>query len=139
MKVVIKSAYAEKEEISRLFSEYTQMLMDEDPQIARCLQVQGYQEELGDLRKKYGEPEGRLYILYVDDKAAGCVGMRKLTNESCEMKRLFVRPEYRSHGLGRKLAERILAEAEKEGYREIFLDTFSFLREAVSLYEKMGF
>ena len=69
----IKLGYDEKEDVKKLFLEYTDMLIKSEPGMAKYLQIQNYDDELLHLDKKYGVPEGRLYIAYIDDKAAGCV------------------------------------------------------------------
>ena len=94
----IVPAYEHAEQIAELFSEYTQMLMDNDPSFAGYLELQKYDDELADLKYKYGEPDGRIYIAYFGGRSAGCVGMKRQDEHSCELKRLYVRPEYRGRG-----------------------------------------
>lgn len=137
--IEIIPAYDKKEEILKLFSEYTEMLTDTDPTVAACLSVQNYDDEILHLEKKYGEPFGRLYIALCDGESAGCVALRKLDDESCEMKRLFVRPEHRGNRLGQKLVEKLITEARHIGYRHMYLDTLPFLDSAIRLYKQMGF
>ena len=103
------------------------------------LDIQNYDDEVDHLEKKYGPPGGRLYLAYVDSQAAGCIGMRKLDEENCEMKRLYVKPEFRRNGLGKILVDRIISDAKKEGYRHIFLDTLPFLESALKMYKAYGF
>ena len=81
------------QEVKALFSEYTQMLLKGDPSFQQYLDIQHYDEELEHLETKYGMPYGRLYLAYCDDKAAGCIGLRKIDRQNCEMKRLYVRPQ----------------------------------------------
>ncbi len=135
----IVPAYEYAGQIAELFSEYTQMLKDNDPVMGSYLELQNYDAELADLRCKYGEPDGRLYIALCGGKAAGCVGMKRQDECSCELKRLFVRPEYRGRGLARFLSELILTEAKKAGYERVLLDTLPFLGAAQSLYRSLGF
>ena len=95
------------------------------------------------LEKKYGQPYGRLYLACCDGQAAGCVGLKPLTKEergtNGELKRLYVRPEFRGNRLGSLLMSRILEDAGEIGYRHIYLDTLPFLQSAVYLYRKFGF
>lgn len=139
MAIKILPAYDHPEEVRTLFSEYTDLLAEGDPSIRDYLAVQNYEEELRHLEKKYGLPEGRLYLAYQDDQPAGCIGLRKMDQENCEMKRLYVRPVYRGCRLGGLLVEKILEDAKVIGYRHVLLDTLPFLQNAVHLYQKYGF
>ena len=101
---------------------------------------QGFEEELANLPGKYVPPEGRLFVAYADGDLAGCIALRKLDDGICEMKRLFVRENFRSLGLGRTLVEKLIADAFTEGYEQMRLDTFPpKMGKAVRLYESYGF
>lgn len=126
-------------EIGELFREYTDMLVTGDPVFASYLALQRFDEELRHLEDKYGAPEGCLYLLRADGEAAGCGGMKKLDEGRCELKRMYIRPAFRGRGLGRAMAERIIADARAAGYREMLLDTLSFLQTARNLYRSLGF
>lgn len=139
MGVEILPAYDKREEIKEMFSEYMDMLISNDNTFKEYLTIQNYDREIQDLEMKYGMPEGRLYILYYDDKPAGCIGMRKLDDQRCEMKRLYIREEYRGENLGRMLVERLMEDAKKAGYSQMLLDTLPFLESAIELYSKVGF
>ncbi len=139
MEIEIKLAYDRKREIRELFSEYTNMLIDMDTQVAEYLSVQNYEDELENLSVKYGMPYGRLYIAEVGGEPAGCVALRKLDHDNGEIKRLFVRPSFRGNKIGNQLMELVLEEAKKVGYKSVYLDTLPFLKEAIHMYEKLGF
>lgn len=135
---VISLGYGHIEEIRGLIEEYTAMLVEMQPSVAEYLGIQGYEAELADLTKKYGLPGGRLYVAHLDGEAVGCIALRRLNDEDCEMKRLFVKPACRGHHLGRTLVERIVADAREIGYRRIYLDTLPFLESAIRIYKAYG-
>ncbi len=101
---------------------------------------QGFESELADLPGKYAEPEGRLYLAYLDDEPVGCICLRPLEDNICEMKRLYLRSEARGSGLGRILIERLIADAKEIGYTAMRLDTYPpKMAAAVKLYREYGF
>ncbi len=103
------------------------------------LDFQDFDRELAELPGEYSYPDGRLLIAFVSGKPAGCVALRRIEEAICEMKRLYVRTEFRGKGVGRMLARKIIDEARKIGYRRMRLDTVSSMREAISLYRSFGF
>ena len=135
----IKFAYKYRDEVKLLFTEYTKMLVENDPKFQEYLDLQNYDDELDHLEAKYGLPDGRLYLLFCEGKAAGCIGLRKIDEESCELKRLYVRPVFRNQGLGRALMEKIINDAREVGYSQILLDTLPFLESAIWMYRSFGF
>ena len=137
--IKIIDAIEHPEEVRELFTEYTDMLIENDSSFKEYLSVQNYDDEISHLEHKYGRPDGRLYIVYCEDKLAGCVGLRKLDAENCELKRLYVRPDFRGRHLGRILTELIINEAKKIGYSHMLLDTLPFLKAAIKMYRDFGF
>jgi GNAT superfamily N-acetyltransferase len=107
--------------------------------IERYFDQRAFDEELAELPGKYARPRGRLLLAYLDGKPAGCVALRDLGDGICEMKRMFVPETFRGRGVGRALAERIIAEAREAGYRAMRLDTSRRQSEAMRLYERAGF
>lgn len=121
------------EEIQKIFREYEKWL-------GLDICFQGFEEELANLPGKYAKPSGRLLIAFVDDKVAGCIALRKLEENICEMKRLYLRDEFRGSGLGNKLIEKVIEEARLIGYQKMRLDTLpDKMNKAVRLYESHGF
>jgi putative acetyltransferase len=102
--------------------------------------VFNFDQELAGLPGDYAPPEGRLFLAHWDNEPAGCVALRKLEPDICEMKRLYLRPKFRGKGIGRSLAEFIINESRKLGYARIRLDTIqSNMQEAIALYRQLGF
>lgn len=117
-----------------LFREYEKWL-------GMSLCFQNFEQEIFTLPGQYAAPEGRLLLAYSDEQLAGCAALRPLQEDSvCEMKRLFVRREFRGQQIGLHLIERLMKDAREIGYRTIRLDTFPpRMGKAVSLYESHGF
>lgn len=101
---------------------------------------QNFEKELASLPGEYVPPDGRLLLAFENNKVAGCIALRRIGDEVCEMKRLFVRSEFRGKGLGRGLVEAIIAEAKEIGYHKIRLDTLPpKMNQAIALYRSLGF
>lgn len=139
MGLKILPAYEYLEEIRALFCEYTALLIAGDGTFKEYLAVQNYDEEISHLSSKYGLPGGRLYIAFYDGEAAGCVGLRKIDEKNCELKRLYVKPAFRGKHIGNTLIKQIIRDAKEIGYSHILLDTLPFLTSALCLYKACGF
>lgn len=133
-RIIVRDAEsADVAQARELFLEYAQSL-------GFSLCFQRFDQELEGLPGKYARPEGCLLLAEVDRQTAGCVALRPLDTAICEMKRLFVRPAFRGLGLGRLLAERVIAQASAIGYTRMRLDTVaSTMADAVALYRRFGF
>ena len=139
MALEIIPAYHRLDDIRKLFREYTDMLVESDPDFAKYLRLQKYDDELLHPELKYGPPAGRLYLALMDGEVAGCIALHPMDKERCELKRLYVLPQFRGRGIARKLAERVVSDAKEIGYRVLLLDTLPSLKAALKLYESMGF
>ena len=137
--ITICLAYDHAEAVKQLISEYTVMLVEKDACVKACLQAQDYDGEMEDLRGKYGLPYGRLYLARFQDVPVATAALRKIDDQVCEAKRLFVRPPFRGRGIGRLLMDQVLRDARSIGYKRMVLDTLPFLEAAISLYEQYGF
>ena len=121
------------EQVRQLFREYSAWL-----QIDLCFQ--DFEKELAGLPGDYVSPFGCLWLAYDDDRLAGCIALRKIGEGICEMKRLFLREEFRGRGLGRELIEAIIREARQIGYERMRLDTLPpKMNDAIALYRRFGF
>jgi len=118
--------------IRALFTEYAQSLGFD-------LGFQDFAGELANLPGDYAPPLGRLLLARVDGKPAGCIALHPLAPDICEMKRLYVRSEFRGKGVGRMLVGRLIAEAREIGYQKMRLDTVPRMEEAIGLYRHFGF
>jgi len=123
----------EQIELARaLFGEYARSL---DFQLC----FQDFQSELDSLPGEYASPDGCLLLAFYENNVAGCVAMRKLAEDTCELKRMYIKPAFRRLGLGRQLADTIINKARQAGYRKMRLDTIDTMIEAIDLYRSLGF
>ena len=122
----------ELEATRALFLEYAESL-------GFSLCFQGFDRELKELPGRYAPPRGEIFLATVDGALAGCGAVRSLDPSIAEMKRLFVRPAFRGHQLGRRLAEAIVAHAQAQGFTAMRLDTIESMTAAIALYASLGF
>ena len=121
------------QEVKDLFQQYV-IELNED------LCFQHWDEEMDNPLFKYGPPQGSLVLGYWNNIPVGCIALQPIKEEGvCEMKRMFVQPDFRKHGIGDQLVKIILEDAVQLGYSKMVLDTLTRLDSAVRLYEKHGF
>ena len=128
----VKYTPEELEEVRNIFIEYSEFL-----QVDLCFQ--DFEQELQTLHQVYSPPKGCIILAKQNDKTVGCIALKPIGDGVCEMKRLYVCPEARGTGLGRKLVEELIIFAKKSSYQSMKLDTVSKLREAIKLYRSLGF
>ena len=88
---------------------------------------------------KFAEPDGRLLLVEVDGQIAGTISLRKIREDCGEIKRMYIKPEFRGKKLGNLMIEKVINISEENGFSKLFLDTGLFMSSAVSLYKKFGF
>jgi putative acetyltransferase len=133
VKIIPASSPEQLRQLRQLFEAYAASL-------SFNLCFQNFQQELDELPGCYAPPSGRLWLAVTDrEEAAGCIALRELGPGIGEMKRLYVCPEYRGTGLGKRLARTVLEEAASVGYHRLRLDTTPTMTEAIRLYESLGF
>jgi ribosomal protein S18 acetylase RimI-like enzyme len=115
-----------------LFAEYAQSL-------GFPLDFQNFDEELEHLPGEYAPPEGCIFLCKVTEDIAGCIALRKLEPGVCELKRMYVRKEFRRKGIGRMLAEEVIERAKEIGYKKMRLDTLRSMKAAIKIYDELGF
>ena len=132
LNATIEPAYGRLADVRVLFEEYAQML-------DVMIYFESFGEELQNLPGQYDIPRGRLYVADCEGVPIGCVALCPIDAERCELRRLYVRPAYRGMHMGRRLAERVIADAREIGYSQMLLDALDIVQDSISLFHKLGF
>lgn len=104
------------------------------------LAFQNFDTELNNLKVQYHEPDGTLFLIYSqENQPIGCVGIRKLDDSICELKRMYLKASFRGKGIGKRMMEESIKAARKMGYEKIRLDTLATMTPAIKLYKKYDF
>lgn len=88
---------------------------------------------------KFAEPDGRLFLVETDGQIAGTISLRKIRRNCGEIKRMYVRPQFRGRKIGTLMIDEVIKVSKNNGYSDLYLDTAQFMSSAVSLYKKFGF
>lgn len=132
MDIIAASTPADFDTGKRLFLEYAETL-------GFSICFQNFGQELADIRHQYGAPNGCLLLVTDGDNTVGCAGVRRWQGDIAELKRMYLRPDFRGKGAGQRLLDAALDRARGLGYRSIRLDTLPSMQAAVALYRKYGF
>ena len=128
---------------AQLIGEYVVWLRarygQEDAFVTEVLDRQSLATEMEHLSTRYGAPNGRAFVAVCGDEVRGCGAYRRLDDDTCEMKRVFVPDRFRGSGIGRALCRALIASARAEGFGSMKLDTGRLMVEAIALYQSVGF
>lgn len=143
MEIISPTSQQQLDQVRRLIREFVawhrQRHVEDIALIDEYFDAKAFEEELASLPGKYAPPKGRLLLALYDGQAAGCVALREIDEQSCEMKRMFVHTQFQGKGVGRALANKLIYEAREIGYRSMWLDTSFRQIEAQKLYKSIGF
>ena len=139
MEIVQIETPEEIDAVRHLVREFFAFALTEDPSAKNAPAFAGVDEQLAALPGIFGPPDGAFLLASVDGKPAGCVALRADAPGVCEVKRMYVRPDFRGLRVGKALVAALIETSRALGYRKIVLDTFHTFRAAQYLYRKAGF
>lgn len=121
------------EDVKLLFKEYSKIKGAEVCFVS-------FENELAHLEQIYKEPFGKIYIAYLEDQPIGCVAIKPIDDKQCEMKRLYVKPDFRKRGVAKSLIKNAMIFARNNNYRVLRLETLhEVMEDAIKLYRDLGF
>ena len=121
------------------FSEAKVLFLEYAKELNVDLCFQDFNKELQEISSIYNSPSGILLLLKNENSFIGCIGLRKTSDEISEMKRMYIKKEFRGKGLSRNLISKLFSFARKMNYKSVRLDTLPQMKEAISLYQSLGF
>lgn len=116
-----------------------EMFLEYQKELGVDLCFQAFEAELAGLPGAYGPPLGALYLVSREGRLAACGGVRSLGKGICELKRLYVRPDFRRQGIARQISERLMDDGRAAGHTVCRLDTLARLAPALEMYRALGF
>lgn len=122
-----------------LIREYTQWVMPLVEDSEQAPTYAGLERELASLPGPYAPPNGSLQLAMVGDRAAGCVALKRVDTTTAELKRMYVRPEFRGRSVGTLLVTALIRDARQLGYQRIILDSLKIMTQAHQIYRSVGF
>jgi GNAT superfamily N-acetyltransferase len=137
LEIYLAETEKDLEIVKGLLEEYTASLFELDGPV-HIKEFEAHKRQMNNPGEYFGPPDGCLLVAKHKKEPAGCVALRKLSDNTCEMKRLYVRPKFRGLKIGRNLADAVIAQARKIGYKHMRIHTLSALEQANRLYESLG-
>ena len=125
--------------VQALMREYLLSYLAQTPGSENAAAFQGWETEIESLPGIYAPPKGRLLLATFDDQPAGCVALKSVQEDIAELKRLFMHPAFRGHGIGEQMVNVLIEEARSIGYRRVILDSHISMKAAHKIYLKAGF
>lgn len=129
---IIANTNEEYESAALLFKEYASWLNID-------LSFQSFKEEIEDLRQMYGGKEGAIILCKENEVYIACIAIRKANEETAELKRMFVKPDFQKQGIAKMLLDKSIDLAKIKNYNRIWLDTLNYMLPAIKLYKQYGF
>jgi ribosomal protein S18 acetylase RimI-like enzyme len=138
LEIIAATTDEDIEIVKGLLEEYLSSMLELDGPV-HIKEVEAHKQQMNNPGDYFRPPDGCLLVAKYKKESAGCVALRKLNNDICEMKRLYVKPEFRGLKIGRELAERVIEQARRIGYERIRIHTITALERANRLYKSLGF
>ncbi len=132
MKYITPNTADQFNDAINLFQEYANSLNI-------SLAFQNFDEELNIINSMYGSPTGCLLLVYDNELPIACAAYRKIGEDVCELKRMYIKSDYRRNGVGQEIMNILCTRAKLNGYKLMRLDTLDTMIPAIKLYSNNGF